>query len=345
MTKPSFWFFQITGWIFFYIQQYFQYYNEIKGIHEIVRWTISMLFLFCITLLLRLVYKQIYQNKIGLIFITVGIMFFSFFAAVLWDFFNTYLLVFIFEFIASWQIDSFIPLNLSLFVNRTFFLAFPIIIWSLLYFSIKFWFDLNEQKDRSEKAALLAQKAQLQMLRYQLNPHFLYNSLNSIQALVYDDPKHADMMISELSEFMRFSLQDQNKLFNPLGEEVRIVEKYLSIESTRFPERIEYLINVTHEAEKIEVMGFILQPFVENAVKHGMKTSPQKLHINIKGYVEVNKIFIEVHNSGYWVEENKGYGSSIQNVRDRLQNTYPDRHKIHIIKNPNSVYVIIEIDL
>jgi LytS/YehU family sensor histidine kinase len=272
-------------------------------------------------------------------------MFFSFFAAMLWLLFNAYILSNLLIIITNWQIDTFVPLNLPMFLNRTFFLAFPIVIWSLLYFSIKFWFDLNEQKDRSEKSSLLAQKAQLQMLRHQLNPHFLYNSLTSIQALIYDDPKRADLMISELSDFLRFSLQDKDKLFIALGDEVKIVEKYLSIERTRFPERLEYIVNVTEQAAKVEIMGFILQPFVENALKHGMKSSSEKLLINVKGYVEAKKLFLEVKNSGSWIERDEKNGSSIQNVRDRLQNTYPNCHKIYIVKNPNSVYVIIEIDL
>lgn len=186
---------------------------------------------------------------------------------------------------------------------------------------------------------------ELKLLRGQIQPHFLYNALNSIQILIYDEPKQAERMISELSEFLRYTYRDKDKLFIPLAEEVEIVRKYLSMEMTRFPDRLSYSIEVTEEAKKIEVITFLFQPFVENAIKHGMKTSPELLTIDVRGYIEVKSLFLEVTNSGHWIEELYNYGTGIKNVNERLQNAYPDKHKMHIYKNPKSVCAVIEIKL
>lgn len=218
-----------------------------------------------------------------------------------------------------------------------------ILLWSVLYFGIKLWIDLADSKVKAEKASLLAQKSQLQMLRYQLNPHFLFNSLSSIQALIYDNPKAADKMLIELSEFLRFSLHDKDKLFIPLSEEISIVEKYLSMEKTRFPDRLDYTIEVSEMAAEREVVAFILQPFVENAVKYGMKTSPEHLRIGIRAYAEADRLYLEVMNSGTWVEENSKGGTGIRNVFERLQNAYSDRFRFFISKEEDRVTVTIEI--
>lgn len=339
---PGFWFFQISGWAVFYFQQYIQYYDELKEIQNMFRWTLSMLFLFVITLVLRIVYRKIFIRRPGFILLAISGLLLSFFSAVIWALFNTFLLEHIVEFLTGWDVVVFKPESLSSFLNRTFFLTFPVVIWSLLYFGIKFWLDLLREKKRSQEAALLAQKSQLKMLRYQLNPHFLFNSLNSIQALIYEDPANADRMISQLSDFLRYTIRDKDTLFIPLREEVIIVEKYLSIEKVRFPDRLNYEINVTSEASEVEVLAFILQPFVENAVKYGMRASPDSLKIMVNGILRDRLLILEVINNGTW-SESDNEGTGIRNVFERLQNAFPDRYKLNIEKTEGIVHVTIEI--
>lgn len=340
--SPGFWFFQIAGWTVFYFQQYIQYYNELKGFQDTFRWTLSMSFLFLITLMLRIIYRKIFIRRSGFILIAVSGLLLSFFSAAIWVLFNTLLLEHIVEYLTGWDITISKPADLSEFLSRTFFLAFPVVIWSLLYFGIKFWLELIKEKERSQEAALLAQKSQLKMLRYQLNPHFLFNSLNSIQALIYEDPSNADRMISQLSDFLRYTIRDKDKLFIPLREEVIIVEKYLSLEKVRFPDRLNFEINVTSEASDVEVLAFILQPFVENAVKYGMRASPDSLNIMVNGFRRGRLLILEVINNGIWFEsDNEGTG--IRNVFERLQNAYPDRYKLNIEKNEGMVHITIEI--
>lgn len=341
--KPGFWFFQIIGWFFMFLLDFFQSYNEIIHHRAPYIWVLSVFTGFCITLLLRKWYSIFYNQKRSIYYLTILILISSTFGGYLWYIIRISVLNPFQAFIldgAEYKV-FFVPLYQT--ILRTLDYTWIFFIWSALYFGLKFWIDLIEAKDRSEKSALLAQKSQLQMLRYQLNPHFLFNSLNSIQALIYENPKHADKMIAELSDFLRFSIQDKDKLFIPLGEEVKIVEKYLSMEKTRFPDRLDYTVNVTEQASKVEVIAFILQPLVENAVKHGMKTCPEKLKIKVHGYAEAHRLYLEITNSGQWIENNQAEGAGIQNVFDRLQMAYPNNYKMHIYKNPSSVCVLLEI--
>lgn len=345
--KPGFWFYQILGWLLFTIGMKIYYSErEIISLITFIRFYITYLLGFLLTLSLRYYYQKILKKSQSIFFIIIKIIIASLVIHIIWvpiDILVSTPLLTSEELINL--LEPFRQFSLMNYYKNNLFWYLVILLWSVLYIGLKFWIELIGTKEKSEKASLLAQKSQLQMLRYQLNPHFLFNSLNSIQALVYDDPKHADRMISELSDFLRFTLRDKDKLFIPLGEEVKIVEKYLSMEKTRFPERLTYTIDVTEQASKVEVIAFILQPFVENAVKHGMKTSQDILKISLKGYAELHRLYLEISNSGQWIENNRNQGTGIQNVFDRLKMAYPNKYNTHIFKNPDSVCVLIEIYL
>ncbi len=343
--KPGFWFFQLLGWSILLILDYFQSFEEISNLKSPYFWLLSLLVGFCISILLREWYKIFYTKKRGIFLLFATIIISSIFASFVWYLTRTLLLNPIRNILwdnVPYRVDF---ISFYHLLKRILDYTWIFFIWSSLYFGLKFWLDLVDAKERTEKASLLAQKSQLQMLRYQLNPHFLFNALNSIQALVYDDPALADKMITELSDFLRYTIRDKDKLFIPLGEEVKIVEKYLYMEKIRFPDRLGFEIEVTENASKVEVIAFILQPFIENAVKHGLKTSPKSLKILVKAYLEANKLFLEVINNGYWIDNEENNGNGIQNVYERLQNAYPDKYQIHIKKNADSVCVVIEINL
>ena len=151
-------------------------------------------------------------------------------------------------------------------------------------------------------------------------------------------------MLTGLSDFLRFTLHDKDKLFIPLKEEITIIEKYLSLEKMRFPDRLKYSLEITERAASKEVIAFILQPLVENAVKYGMKSSPENLVIRVKAFAEANRLYLEVSNSGKWLEsEQEKKGTGIRNVFERLQNAYSDRFRLFIDKGSEYVTVTIEI--
>lgn len=345
LKQPGFWFFQISGWLFFAVAM--KLYFSDRGVADLLKFYQFFNFYligFLLTSGLRLVYKQIFRKDKPVLLIVVTIIISSAILMLLLAFFDG-LANYPFwdnanrdKFIKTWQY-----FDLAKFYHDNIFWFILLILWSVLYFGIKAWIDLRITRERSEKALLLAQQSQLQMLRYQLNPHFLFNSLNSIQALIYEDPECADRMLIKLSEFLRYTLRNQERLMIPLAEEVKIVEEYLSLERVRFPDRLRYSINVSDEAAEREVVAFILQPFIENAIKHGMKSSPDFLEITVNAGITNGKLTIEIKNNGEWIDsEEEGIG--IKNVFERLKNAFNGQYSLNISKSGGYVCVNITIE-
>jgi two-component system, LytTR family, sensor kinase len=188
----------------------------------------------------------------------------------------------------------------------------------------------------------------LQMLRYQLNPHFLFNALNSIRALIEEDKNKAKSMITELSEFLRYSLISKNYKNVPLREELKAIEHYFKIEKKRFEDKLQVVFNVDERAEDFPVLSFLVHPLVENAVKFGMQTSKMPLEINLYAEIENDGLVLEISNSGKWVENNSqdhnGTGTGLKNIQERLENAFPNKHSFEINKMENLVSIIIKIN-
>lgn len=216
--------------------------------------------------------------------------------------------------------------------------------WSILYFGIKYWNDWQEELERSRASLLLASKAQLQMLRYQINPHFLFNSLNSIQGLMYQDLKKADLMLTELSEFLRYTLKFNTEIYVSLEDEFEIIEKYLFVEKIRFDDRLDYSIQLPSGLRKENILCFLTQPLVENAIKHGMKSSPySKIEIVIEASVDGPNLIITVTNTGKWKENEGDDTTGIKNVKERLDNAYPGNYSLNFSNDSGIVKVEIKV--
>lgn len=345
--KPGFWFFQTLGWIFMIITDVIQMYDKLQTTTQVFIWILSLSVCFSLTLILRKLYRHFYNQKRSayfhfLVLIPIATLLFTFIWILLKDLGSIFIQGGSFGCIPDMLSQNYTLHNFTL---RVLNFSWVLLAWSFLYFAIKFWMDLLETKANYEKASLLAQKSQLQMLRYQLNPHFLFNCLNSIQALIYSNPERADKMISELADFLRYTLNDGDKLYLKLQDEIQNTEKYLSIEKTRFPERLRYNINVSEEAARVEVIAFLLQPFVENAIKHGFKSYNEILIINIDCTCLNGTLSIKIENTGKWVEKKESTGTGIKNVFNRLNNAYPGKHSVSIDKGENFVRINIDIFL
>lgn len=188
--------------------------------------------------------------------------------------------------------------------------------------------------------------AQLEMLRYQLNPHFLFNALISISDLVQEDKHHAVRALRTLMAYLRYALQPAGLPTVPLSEEIKAVQSYLEIEKVRFEERLQVSIETTSEADNYYVPGFVLQPLVENAVKYGMRTSKMPLEISIHAEVRnetASKVlYLEVRNSGSLkipdhTTKPEGTGTGMRNIRERLQVLFPERHTFSLIEESGVV--------
>lgn len=189
--------------------------------------------------------------------------------------------------------------------------------------------DANlQERERAMRALATAQQSQLLMLRYQVNPHFLFNVLNSIWALVDENPAAIRALVTRLSKFLRYSLATANTAFVTLDEEIGAVRNYLEIQRTRFEQKLECEIDVSPEAGSVTIPPFLLQPLVENAIKFGMRTSRMPLRVRILARFRGDTLRIRVVNSGAWVTPDaasgeEGTGIGLANIRQRIGELFP----------------------
>ncbi|MFC2086154.1 sensor histidine kinase [Bacteroidota bacterium] len=345
--QPGFWFYQIAGFSLFVLIDSFEYIPDFfENKLLLLKYFISFSIHFSITLLLRILYRYIYYRKRSILLYASTSIIVSIIAGFFWivfkDLFSDWL-----KLPQSIRLSDALTGELTFIYFYRYWTYFTLLLfgWSALYFGIKFWMELSEEKKRSEKVSKLAQEAKLKMLRYQLNPHFLFNSLNSMQALMYHDTKLADKMLTQLSEFLRYSLVDDENIFVPLKNEIEIIEKYLSIEKIRFNEKLNYQIEVSKNALQEEILCFLLQPLVENAIKHGFKTSSRKLDLTISALKNNSILHIDVKNSGKWVQNKNNSGRGIENVKERLENAYLNDFTFNIEETDGWVIVSINITI
>ena len=198
------------------------------------------------------------------------------------------------------------------------------IAWSALYFGIKYYSEVEEQRARILASETMAREAQLQALRYQLQPHFLFNTLNAISALVVSkQPERATEMIAKLATLLRSSLSVPEAHLTTLREELGVTEEYLSIEQIRFGPRLAISIEVSPEAHDTQVPRFLLQPIVENAIRHGIARLPHGGEVSITASVGEGRLRIEVGNDcAEHPLPPPGTGLGLANTRMRLEKLY-----------------------
>lgn len=230
--------------------------------------------------------------------------------------------------------------------------ALPLLGWSLVRLGLQYNVALREQREQALRAVAAARDARLRMLAYQLNPHFLFNTLNSIRALINEDRQRAREMVTALSGYLRYALVERPLHVALLEEEVASLRGYLSIEQVRFEERLDASIDVEADALHCEVPAFLLNPLVENALKHGTAgTADAPLVLRVQARrIAPGRLRIVVENSGRWndrgptlADESLPGGLGLANVRARLEALYPADHRLEIEEAGGHVRVIVEL--
>ncbi|WP_281557195.1 histidine kinase [Thalassomonas sp. RHCl1] len=229
--------------------------------------------------------------------------------------------------------------------------AFYIILsWSGLYFGIKYYQMLQKERQNVLKANTVAHQAQLKMLRYQLNPHFLFNTLNAISTLILvKENDLANGMVTKLSEFLRYSLDKDPMKRVTLQSEIQALTLYLDIEKVRFEERLQVHFNIDEECQQALVPSMILQPLAENAIKHAIAVQEQGGSITVSVSRFGNDLLIELADDGPGAEIKDGNlfrecGVGLVNSRERLQALYRDNFSLVVSNNqPSGVKVNIRI--
>lgn len=227
-----------------------------------------------------------------------------------------------------------IDLFINSWVHTLFFL-----LWTAIYLTNHLVQKSRTQELNNLQLTASHQEIELKTLREQLNPHFLFNSLNSIRALVEIEPQHAKNAITTLSSLLRNSLQMGKKTKVPLSDEIALVEEYLKLEKIRFEERLDYMIEV-HAKQEILIPPFIIQTLVENAIKHGIAKSKSGGQIKIIVTSVPKQLKITVSNTGILGPKNTN-GIGVENARRRLKLQYGDSAKLDIQERNNTVEATI----
>jgi len=195
--------------------------------------------------------------------------------------------------------------------------------WSSLFIALLYNFEVRERERRLAAAREEALTTQMRALRYQINPHFLFNTLNSIAGLIEEGAAtRAERMVLSLSTFMRTTLSLDPMHDVPLSDELALQEEYLEIERERYSDRMSFSIDMPVEVRAALVPSLILQPLIENAIKHGVGMSSSKTDITLKAYRESNRLHVIVENDLPHIDTVKsrplGMGVGLRNVAERL---------------------------
>ncbi|MFN3370839.1 MAG: sensor histidine kinase [Sphingomonadaceae bacterium] len=218
--------------------------------------------------------------------------------------------------------------------------------WTGLYYGINYYLLLDAQAERLERMAAQASAAQLEMLRYQINPHFLFNTLNSISTLVLlGETERANTMLSRLSSFLRYSLVGEREGFATLAQEVEALKLYLDIERTRFEDRLRVRFDIAPDLGAARVPALLLQPLVENAVKYAVTPLEEGADIWVTARRLGDRLELSVADTGPGLVEGRpgpghaGTGVGLRNIRDRLRQAYGDDHRFELLGNTGSPLV------
>jgi two-component system, LytTR family, sensor kinase len=275
---------------------------------------------FTLTLGFRSVYRRLLGRSIPVLGATMLLL--SFIGALIWYEAEWML----FQLYLAWIRD------LALFIQTVrismglwLYYGFVLFAWSLLYVGIKMWKEAEHQRDRAHRAETLVHEARLQALRSQLEPHFLFNTLNAISTLVAEGQNAtATAMIAKLSDFLRLTLENADRPEIPLAEELEFVKRYLEIEQVRFGSRLRSQITADPEAMNALVPALVLQPLVENSVKHGILPREEGGELRIAVARNNGSLFISVADDGNGVARRTAprRGIGLKNTAARLTELY-----------------------
>ena len=218
--------------------------------------------------------------------------------------------------------------------------------WSALYYAINFFLKLEQQTDQLALLEAQSSAAQLAMLRYQLNPHFLFNTLNSISTLVLlKQTDRANMMLSRLSAFLRYTLVNEPTAQVTLAQEVETLKLYLEIEKMRFEDRLRARFDIDPAVGGTRLPSLLLQPVVENAIKYAVTPQEEGADIAVVARLNGEMVQIDVTDTGPGLNEavqrvTQSTGVGLANIRDRLAQAYGPRHRFEAQARPGGGFVV-----
>ncbi|NNJ52887.1 MAG: histidine kinase [Ignavibacteriaceae bacterium] len=225
-----------------------------------------------------------------------------------------------------------------------------IFLWALIYFAVHYFENYKKKEIESLIWEAAVKDYELKTLKSQLNPHFMFNAMNSIRALIEEEPDAAKAALTKLSNILRYSLQMEKMESVPLEDEMETVRNYLDLERIRFEERLKYNLQVDPQSKKIEIPPMMIQTLVENGIKHGVSKRTMGGEIDVKSKLQIengeSKLKVEIENSGHLsvseLKNSQGFG--INNTKHRLNLLYGEEAKFSL-KNINGDKVLAELEI
>ncbi|MEM8814493.1 MAG: histidine kinase [Pseudomonadota bacterium] len=274
--------------------------------------------------------------------IAIGVVLISYVVAAVWRSIHN-------ELYWDWVKNGWEPVHFFDHVDGVMGSFYIILCWSGLYFGIKYYQELQQQTEQTLKATAAAHQAQLMALRYQLNPHFLFNTLNAISTLILDrDNTTANLSVTRLSDFLRYSLDNDPMKRVTLRQELEALDLYLEIEKVRFGERLTVQREIETRALDGLVPSLILQPLIENAVKYAVTPREEGGSITIAAKVHLGALMITVADDGPGLgngsSKHKSSGVGLKNTRERLKQLYGEQQALTLAPNvPHGLVITINL--
>jgi two-component system LytT family sensor kinase len=326
----AFWILQSAGWTGYFVLRSLGGLANNMGLLFVVPTALTTATGYSLTLLMASAYRRLIKQK-PIITWTVSILILAVAAAS-------------FSSIETWAHATFyrpreMPAGIQYF--GAILLDFSLLsAWSALYYGINFYLLLEEQSDRVVRLESQASTAQLAMLRYQLNPHFLFNTLNSISTLVLlKETQRANAMLSRLASFLRYTLANEPEGSVSLAQEVETLKLYLDIEKMRFEDRLRANFEVDPAASQARLPSLLLQPLVENSIKYAVTPLEEGADITVEarvtGHGDDRRVQITVSDTGPGLNEvnprpTYSTGVGLANIRDRLAQAYGADHRFEV---------------
>ena len=334
-----FWFVHSAGWFGFALVHYLgSLLHDLRDIFVVIIFLNSYAgWLF--TVPLRYLYRRVWN--FSPVKVAIIVIFSSYITGVLWQ---------VVKNLNYWEIykHGYKPDFILMYTQSSVWSFYIILSWSVLYFGTKYYQMLQIEKQNVLKANSVAHEAQLKMLRYQLNPHFLFNTLNAISTLILlKENVTANRMVTKLSEFLRYSLDKDPIKKVTLSSEIQALELYLAIEKVRFEDRLQVNFCIAKQCEKALVPSMILQPIAENSIKHAIATQEKGGKITITVNHFANDLLIELVDDGPGTAIIDGdlyreNGVGLINTRERLHALYDNNYSLVVANNtPSGVKVSI----
>jgi LytS/YehU family sensor histidine kinase len=213
-------------------------------------------------------------------------------------------------------------------------------LWTVIYFAVHYFLNYKNAEIENLKWQASITEIELNKLKSQLNPHFVFNCMNSIRALVDEEPAKAKEAVTQLANILRNTLMMGRSRLVPFGEEMKVVKDYLALESIRLEERLEVSMDIAPESNTFEVPPLMLQTLVENGIKHGIARLTGGGKLDIRSRVEADGLHIEIRNSGQYkgnTDSETGFG--IVNTLQRLSLLYDGKARFEIANETNDTVI------